>query len=66
MLKRLIGLCLMGAMLAGLLPAHADELSANQKEYFDSKATLSYMADVPGRGPIRYYAQNDPLYEQVR
>lgn len=66
MLKRLIGICLIFVLLTGSLFARADGMQMTQKEYFDSKDTLSYMAHVPGRGPMRYYAQNDPLYEQVR
>jgi len=37
-----------------------------QKEYFDAQVSASYMVDVPNRGPMRYYAQNDPMYATVK
>lgn len=27
--------------------------------------TFSYVYDVPGRGPMRYYAQNDPIWSEL-
>lgn len=45
----------------------ADRLAApTQKDLFDSRESVSYLIDVPGRGLMRYYAQNDPLYADVK
>jgi len=35
------------------------------KEDFDSRETIGGFVEVPGRGLMRYYAQNDPLYGDI-
>lgn len=65
MIKRLICLCL--SLLIFMSSAMCEETKPQtQKEYFESRDSVSYMVDVPGRGLMRYYAQNDPLYETVK
>ncbi|MBQ8537508.1 MAG: C39 family peptidase [Clostridia bacterium] len=62
-MKRLLCLCLILCLIYGLCQGEA---SLTQKEFFDNRESVSYMVDVPHRGLMRYYAQNDPLYETVK
>lgn len=41
------------------------ELFTATKAYFDQLEGFSRVIDVPGRGPMQYYAQNDPIWKDM-
>jgi len=63
-LKRIFSLLMVLMLLFG--HALAEETPLTQKEYFAAQESASYMVDVPGKGFMRYYAQNDPMYATVK
>ena len=65
-MKRFFVLCLIGIMLTGIALGEKPALQPSQKEIFEARTTASYIVDVPNRGPLRYYAQNDPLFDGVK
>lgn len=58
--------CLFLTLLLLLGHALAEESALSQKDYFDTQQSASYMVQIPGRGEMRYYAQNDPMYATVK
>ncbi len=43
----------------------AAETDLSSEEYFAQQETYSGIVEVPGGGPMRYYAQNDPLWRAL-
>ena len=61
-IRRMAALVCVSVLLMG--NAHvcfADDMTETEA-FFTQKEGYSGMVDVPGRGPTRYYAQNDPLW----
>jgi len=57
----LLLLCLGSFGLGNARIAFADELTFTEA-FFARQEQYSGMVEVPGKGPMRYYAQNDPLW----
>ena len=54
-------LCMCAILAAGAHASFADDMTLTEA-YFTQPETYSGMVEVPGRGMMRYYAQNDPLW----
>ena len=63
--RKLAGtICLCVFLLADAHACFADDYTETEM-YFSQAETYSGFIDVPGRGPLRYYAQNDPLWARL-
>ena len=56
--------CMCVFLLGNAHVSFADDLTYTEA-YFTQKEGFSGMIEVPGKGPMRYYAQNDPLWEKM-
>ncbi len=52
----------LGILFSALSGALADDELTLTENFFGARETLSCWVDVPGRGEMRYYAQNDGLW----
>ena len=57
-------LCMCVFLLGNAHVSFADDLTYTEA-YFTQKEGYSGIIDVPGKGPMRYYAQNDPLWQDL-
>lgn len=57
-------LCICFFLMGGTRFCFADELT-NTEAFFTGAETVSGVVDVPGKGPTRYYAQNDGLWGKL-
>lgn len=62
--RAIAALCACLFLLGGSHFCVADELT-NIEAFFAKPETLSGLMDVPGKGPMRYYAQNDGLWGRL-
>ena len=61
--KRIWRLCLCVLLcLCAAAPSLADDPTTLVEQHYAEAESLSGWMDVPGYGPARYYAQNDPLW----
>lgn len=63
-LRKAALLCMCVFLLGNAHVSFADDLTYTEA-YFTQKEGYSGMIDVPGKGPMRYYAQNDPLWQEL-
>lgn len=62
-LKRLVLVCCVSALvLLGCAHVSFADAATDMEAYFAGKESYSGLVDVPGRGLMRYYAQNDTLW----
>lgn len=54
-------LCMCVILMVGAHASFADDLTLTEA-FFTQPETYSGMVEVPGKGMMRYYAQNDPLW----
>ena len=54
-------LCMCAVLLISAHASFADDMTLTEA-YFTQPETYSGMVEVPGKGMMRYYAQNDPLW----
>ena len=57
-------LCMCVFLLGNAHVSFADDLTYTEA-YFTRKEDFSGIVEVPGKGPMRYYAQNDPLWQDM-
>ena len=57
-------LCMCVFLTGNAHVSFADDLTLTEA-YFTQPETYSGMIEVPGKGPMRYYAQNDPLWTDL-
>ncbi len=57
-------LCMCVFLLGNAHVSFADDLTYTEA-YFTQQEGYSGIIEVPGKGPMRYYAQNDPLWEDM-
>lgn len=65
-LKRLVLVCLISVLgVAGCAHVSFADGTADMEAYFTQPEEYSGMMTVPGKGEMRYYAQNDPLWRDL-
>ena len=57
-------LCMCVFLLGNAHVSFADDLTYTEA-YFTQQEGYSGIIEVPGKGPMRYYAQNDPLWQDL-
>lgn len=57
-------LCMCAVLLIGAHASFADDMTLTEA-YFTQPETYSGMVEVPGKGMMRYYAQNDALWGEL-
>ena len=57
-------ICMCVFLLGNAHVSFADDLTYTEA-YFSQKEGFSGIIEVPGKGPMRYYAQNDPLWRDM-